>query len=340
MSVSAVAWLAAFAVSLIVVLTASDRLVNAVEAAGDRYQWPPGFVGLLAAAGADGPEVSSALIALLAGAHDVSLGVIVGSNLFNLAALLGLPILVVGHVAVQRYGLLTSGGAMLLTTALSVLLLLGDTPILFVEALVVATLVGYAILLVRSRDRTTAVTSPVLQGLPPGEGDIDVEERAREREVDRAQGFPSGLHLIFEGLLATAVVIGGCAVLVNAALFLAKWMGVPQTLTGTFGLAALTSLPNVWVALSLARRHRGAVLVSAVCNSNTINAVFGICLLAPFRALQPAAIVRHLDLPALLALTLLSLVLIWQGRGLGRRGALALVVAYGCFVATRLALSS
>ena len=127
--------------------------------------------------------------------------------------------------------------------------------------------------------------------------------------------------------------------LVNAALFLAKRISVPETLTGTFGLAALTSLPNVWVALSLARRHRGAVLFSAVCNSNTINVVLGICLLAPFRALQPVSIVRNLDLPTLLTLTLLTLVLLWQGRGLGRGGALALVLAHGTFVAARLALS-
>jgi cation:H+ antiporter len=334
------AWLAAFAASLVVVLAASDRLVKAVEAAGDRYHWPTGLVGLLAAAGADGPEVSSALIALRAGAHDVSLGVIVGSNLFNLAALLGLPILLVGHVAVQRHGLLVSGGAMLLTTALSILLLLGDTPLPFVEALVVATLLGYALLLVHSRDAAPMAVPTVVQISPREEGDVELEERAREREVDRAEGFPSGLRLLIQGLLATAVVIGGCDVLVNAALFLAARMGVPQTLTGTFGLAALTSLPNVWVALSLARRHRGAVMVSAVCNSNTINAVFGICLLAPFRALRPASIVRHLDLPALLALTLLALVLVWQGRGLGRYGALALVLAYGGFVAARLALSS
>ena len=339
MSPIAVAWLAAFAASLAVVLVASDRLVNVVEAAGDRYQWPPGLVGLLAAAGADGPEVSSALVALLAGAHDVSLGVIVGSNLFNLAALVGLPILLLGHVAVQRYGLLMSGGAMLLTTALSILLLLGDTPLPFVEALVVATLLGYALMLARSRDATMAVSPSVLQDLSPDRGDLEEEERAREREVDRAQGFPSGLHLLLQGLLATAVVIGGCDVLVNVALFLTKRVGVPQTFTGTFVLAALTSLPNVWVALSLARRHRGAVLVSAVCNSNTINVVFGICLLAPFRALQPASIVRHLDLPALLTLTLLTLVLLWQGRGLGRGGALALVLAYGTFMVARLTLS-
>lgn len=58
------AWIVAFAISLVLVLVASDGLVSAIEAAGDRYRWPPGFVGLLAAAGADGPEISSSFIAL------------------------------------------------------------------------------------------------------------------------------------------------------------------------------------------------------------------------------------------------------------------------------------
>lgn len=332
------AWLLAFGVSIVVVLSASDRLVIAVEAAGDRYHWPPGLVGLLAAAGADGPEVSSSLFAMLAGAHDVSLGVIVGSNLFNLAALLGVPILLVGHVAVRRHGVLVSGGAMLATTALSIALLLGWLPVPLVETLIGVTLLLYTVLLFRLREAAGAGD----QHGPAGgqiEGDAVAEERARELEADREQGFPSGLALLAQGLLATAVLIGSCEVLVRATLYLGPRFGVPQTLTGTFGLAALTSLPNVWVAVSLARRHRGAVLVSAVCNSNTINAVFGICLLTPFRALEPPAIVRQLDLPVLAALTVLSLALIWRGRGLGRGGALALVVAYGAFAAARLALS-
>ena len=336
MPFAAAAWAVAFVVSLATVLAASDRLVSAVEAAGDRYQWRPGVVGLLAAAGADGPEVGSAIIAMIAGAHDVSLGVIVGSNLFNIAALVGLPILLVGHVAMQRTGLLLSGGIMLLTTGLSILLLLAALPVPLLEALVVAVLFGYAVLLARSSRVPVPQVSERERQKQPAEGDLEAEERARERELDREQRFPSGRHLLLQGLLATAVVIGGCDVLVSATLDLAPRLGVPQTLTGTFGLAALTSLPNVWVALSLARRHRGAVLISAVCNSNTINAVFGICLLVPIRALQPAAIVRHLDLPVLFGLTLLMLALIWQSRGLGRGGALALILAYVGFVAARL----
>jgi Ca2+/Na+ antiporter len=114
-------------------------------------------------------------------------------------------------------------------------------------------------------------------------------------------------------------------VLVNAILYLGPRAGVPDTLTGVFGLAALTSLPNVWVALSLARRQRGAVLVSAICNSNTINSVFGVCVPALFITLRVTSSVRMIDVPALFMLTLLALGLLWAWEGLGRRGAVLIV---------------
>ncbi|HWE62464.1 MAG TPA: hypothetical protein VHB98_12195 [Chloroflexota bacterium] len=148
-------WIGAFALSLAVVLFASDRLVAAVEAAGDRYHWPPGLVGLLAAAGADGPEVTSAFLALAAGSRSVGLGVILGSNLFNLAALLGLPVVLVGYVAIQRSSLLLSGGAMLLTTLCGAVLILGYGPIFIPETVVLLALVTYAVLLVKSSARAS-----------------------------------------------------------------------------------------------------------------------------------------------------------------------------------------
>ncbi|HWE62419.1 MAG TPA: hypothetical protein VHB98_11965, partial [Chloroflexota bacterium] len=162
------------------------------------------------------------------------------------------------------------------------------------------------------------------------------EERARERETDIAEGYPSGRRLLLQGAGATLVVIGGCTVLVHAALYLAPRFDVPREVVGTFGLAILTSLPNAWVALTLARRRRGAVLMSAISNSNTINVVFGICMPALFHAWNPSHVVQTVDIPALLLLSLLSLALVWRGRGLGRPGGVVLMLVYAVFVALRL----
>jgi cation:H+ antiporter len=52
------------------------------------------LLGIVTALGADSPEIASAITALAAGHSDLGVGVVIGSNIFNLAALLGLSALV------------------------------------------------------------------------------------------------------------------------------------------------------------------------------------------------------------------------------------------------------
>src|ERR1700740_596095 len=73
-----------FAAGTAASLIASEFFVRGFVRLGGKLGTAAGIVGLLTALGADGPEISSAITALLSGARDVGLGVILGSNLFNL----------------------------------------------------------------------------------------------------------------------------------------------------------------------------------------------------------------------------------------------------------------
>jgi cation:H+ antiporter len=66
-------------------------------------------VGLLAALAADAPEITSAITALAHGQPSVGAGVTLGSNVFNLAALLGPGAVVAGHVGLHRKAVVLSG---------------------------------------------------------------------------------------------------------------------------------------------------------------------------------------------------------------------------------------
>jgi len=100
---------ALFVVSLIVTLLAAGLFARRLDRLGVRFGLPEAVVGLLTALAADGPEVSSALVALAKGAHDVSVGVLVGSNVFNLAAMLGVSAILAGRVSLPRETLLLEG---------------------------------------------------------------------------------------------------------------------------------------------------------------------------------------------------------------------------------------
>src|SRR3954466_10155320 len=91
-----------FVASIVLMLLASAVFARRLDHIGLRLGLPEALLGLLTALAADAPEVSSAIAALLQGKHDVAVGVVVGSNAFNLAAMLGVSAVVAGHVRARH----------------------------------------------------------------------------------------------------------------------------------------------------------------------------------------------------------------------------------------------
>ena len=114
-----------FVAALVVTLAAAATFARRLDRLGARYGLPEVWIGLLTAFAADGPEVSSALVALIKGSHAAGVGVIVGSNTFNLAAMIGASALVVGYVQVARNTLVLEGTVALAVTAIVIALLVG-----------------------------------------------------------------------------------------------------------------------------------------------------------------------------------------------------------------------
>src|ERR1700752_2588866 len=90
----------AFVVGAIVSLATSWVFVSRLERVGERLGLSEALLGMVAALAADAPEGTAAVSATAAGQQRLGAGVVIGSNVFNLAALLGL-----GAVAAGRIGL-------------------------------------------------------------------------------------------------------------------------------------------------------------------------------------------------------------------------------------------
>jgi cation:H+ antiporter len=174
---------AVFVVCLGVMLAATDRLVHELDHVGMHLHLSDGLLGLLTALGADAPEVSSAGVALLGGHQDVGLGVVLGSNLFNLAALLGLGAILAGRVSVRRASLLLDGGVDLLVTLLTAALLLRLIPPTPCVLLLLGLLVTYIAALALSPLRISRLPLPGRWSAR-----LAIAVRALDREVaqDRA----------------------------------------------------------------------------------------------------------------------------------------------------------
>ncbi len=116
---------AVFVAATALSLSASVVLVARLERVGARLGLSEALLGLLAALAADTPEITSAVTALTHGQHDVSTGVVLGSNVFNLAALLGLGAVVAGRIRLHRRVVIFEGSLALWMAVLSIAAALG-----------------------------------------------------------------------------------------------------------------------------------------------------------------------------------------------------------------------
>ena len=296
--------LLAFLLGLGLSLAASEVLVRTLSRLGHELRLSAGLLGLLVALGADSPEISSALAASLSGARDVGVGVIIGSNLFNLAALLGLSALIAGRLRFRRMLLALDGGVALLATLIVALLV----------AVRLAPVLGLALMLIVTVPYVFALARPVQ--LPPN--------------GSQARGsWRPALWL----LPAIGAIVAGSSLMVAMALPLGDRWHVSRAVLGTVVLAALTSLPNAYAAVRLALRQNGPAVVSEAFNSNTLNLVAGISVPALFLGGIGAVPGAGRELGWLLAMTLAAIGLGFAREELGRPSGLVLILIYAAFLA-------
>ena len=98
-----------FAVAAATSLASSWLLVSRLGRIGARLGLSEALLGMLTALAADAPEITAAVTALGRHDHSVGTGIAIGSNVFNLAALLGLAGVVAGQIALHRRVILLSG---------------------------------------------------------------------------------------------------------------------------------------------------------------------------------------------------------------------------------------
>jgi cation:H+ antiporter len=318
-----------FALSAVVSLAASALLVVRLERVGERLGLSEAMLGLLAALAADGPNITASVAAIAGGHAMVGIGVALGSNVFILAALLGLSALIVGRIGFHRRAVLLEGGMGLWIALLALAVVVGlATPAvgLLLVLLAFVPYVAYSAEhpAVRVRLHLPGRWSDWLaRALAEEEAELAVA--IRPRRGDRRD---AGVALV-----AGIVVVAASAVMEQAATTLGADAGLPDIVVGGLVLAAVTSLPNAVAAIYLASRGRGAATLSTAFNSNAFNVIVG--LLAPGALLGLARPSGDAVFVALsyLALTGASVALALRGRGLNHRAGSVIIAGYLVFAA-------
>lgn len=320
--------LAIFVTSVAVMSWASVHLATALERIGTRLRLTDGLLGIVTALGADAPEICSALAALFSSNHEVGIGVVIGSNIFNLAGLLGLSALVAGRVTIGRQGLWLNGGISLIVSIMLLALIMQWISVWTSLMLMALVLVPYVALTALHPLQIGKLKLPfaMKQFLSVAIGHSHRD--ARKRENIPHASWKDAVWVMF----ALALIVGSSFSAVDSAVLLGSHLGISHAVIGMLILASLTSVPNVIAAIHLARKGRGAAVVSESLNSNTLNILAGICLPALLVGFAtPSASIIYAAI-WLLCLKLITLVIASGKRGIFRKDGAIIVSLYLLFV--------
>jgi cation:H+ antiporter len=326
-----------FVLGAAVSVVASFRLVASLERIGTRLGITQALLGMLAALAGDAPEITAAVSALASHQGKIGAGVAIGSNVFNLAALLGLAALVAGRVPLHRRVVALEGAVAVWIALACMLVVVGALPALAGLPLVLVVLVPYVIFLGASRERLARMGVPASWlswlGIAIAEQEAEL---ASERPVDQLPVSAAGRSALRRDTavvaLGVVVVVAASVVMERAAQRLGARAGVAQIITGGLVLAVVTSIPNAVAAIYLARRHRAGATLSTAMNSNALNVTFGLLLPATIAGLGSPSATATLVAASYLGLTVIALGLAHRGHGLRRPQGALIIALYLAFV--------
>ena len=257
-------------------------------------------IGLtIVAAGTSTPELAVTTDAALAGLGAIAVGNVVGSNIYNLAFILGVVSLV-RIIPIER-SLVHRDGVVLIASTFVGAAVMFDLTISRVEgAALVVLFVAYTAYLLRTGGSPpdSASDAPAIP--------TQLTERVAFRGRDVA--------LLVAGL---AVVLVSGDLMVGAASTLARTAGISDSVIGSTIVAAGTSTPEFAVSIVAMRRGRLGVSVGNVVGSNVFNmlGILGVASVVRPLSFGPVALE---SVAWLSVVTVVMVAALWTGRQLSR----------------------
>ncbi|WP_373069851.1 calcium/sodium antiporter [Gemmatimonas sp.] len=310
---------------LVLLIAGGDLLVRGAVRIAERLRLSPMLIGLtVVGMGTSMPELAASVKASLAGSPGIAIGNIVGSNIANALLILGIATLI-APIEVKTRALLRDGGVGILSVL--ALLAAGATVGLSREigiAFLIA-MVGYIYYAFR-QERAEASPSAAQDRAVPKEN-ID----PALVPPDQPGGRLSTAILLF--LAGLALIVGGGTVLVNAAIAMAKVLGVTEEIIGLTIVAVGTSFPELVTSAVAAYRKQGDIALGNVLGSNIYNILFIGGVTGAVRPTVVPAGIMAFDLWFLLAVSVVVVLFALSGGRLSRKEGLVLVAGYVAYSA-------
>jgi len=297
---------------LVALFIGAEGLIRGSSALALKIGITPLVVGLTVVAfGTSTPELVVSLKAALIGNSSISLGNIVGSNIANIALILGIsaiirPLDVHANIIRREIPIMIGISILLVLLLIDGELGLVDG-IIFVLGIVIYTIVNITM---ARKEKNAEVDKEFKEGLKTG------------------LGVPVSIIMIAGGL---GLMILGANLFVNSSIAVAKAIGVSDAIIGLTIVAVGTSLPELITSVVAAYKNESDIAIGNVVGSNIFN-ILGILGITALIISVSSSGINYIDFGAMLFAALILLPLSKTGFRITRLEGLFLVLGYAAYI--------
>lgn len=309
-----------FVVGLGVLIVGAESLVRGASRLARRMGVPVLVVGLtIVALGTSAPEIAITITSAVRGEANVAIGNAVGSNTFNVLAILGLAALC--RPLPVALNLIRIDAPIMILSSIAFLVMASNGGIERLEGLVLTGgLVAYLAFVywwARRRKEAPAVVSEFEAAVPIN---------------------GSAIRQVFAVIVGFGMLALGAHWMVTGAVTVARMLGVSDLIIALTIVAAGTGMPELATSVVAGLRKEPDIAVGNIVGSNIVNILgaVGLCAAVAPPAVSPVTvdpIIRAQDGPIMLATLLLLWVLARVGRSISRLDGAILVSLYIAYVA-------
>ena len=276
-------WLGVFIVSLGVLVKSSDYFTEAAEKIGLLLGLPSFIIGVtIVAVGTSLPELVSSIIAVQQNSSEIVLGNVVGSNIANIFLIIGLASVISNKMDIY-YELIHVDLPLFVGSAFLLALTVYDGKFTIGEALIcMACYVVYLLYTISSSDGSTEEESP-----------------------DNNEQKPSLTNQIIIVAVSAVFLFFGADYTIESITKISEILNIGKELIAVTAVAVGTSLPELIVSVSAAKKGNPEIAVGNVLGSNIFNALMVMGIPALIGPLTLPTNLLQLSVPVMLVATLL-----------------------------------
>ena len=281
-------------VGFILLIKGADIFVDGASSIAGKLKVPSLIIGLtVVSIGTSLPEAAVSLSASLSGTNEISLGNVIGSNIFNILVVVGISSAILPIIT--DMDILKRDMPINLAATVTLFIMLIDRKLTRAESIILLVfLATYMFMLIRSALKSRS-------------------ENAEEEET-KILSWPKSIIFV---VLGAAAIIGGGQLVVNSAKTIASALGMSETLIGLTVVAFGTSLPELVTSIVAAKKGDSGIAMGNVVGSCLFNILFILGLTGTITPMT-ASIAMSIDTGILIGISALMILFAYTKRKTSR----------------------